>query len=96
MRPFLNDTTQKSDFPVYLITSKGEVWKTLDTKSIPENKTRVEIIEEKNEYGASRKTSTINSISEPVIDNFLQNKSVWQKYGMLKTDGKQSSFKAEN
>ena len=79
----------------YLVTPKGNVWIT-EAKDIPETKTRQEVIEEKTQYGTSTSTTTITSSSEPVIDNFLQNKENWKKYGTLKTtDGKNYSLELE-
>ena len=79
----------------YLVTPKGEVWRT-DAGDIAETKSRQEVVIEKTDSGTSTSTTTINSTSEPVIDHFLNHKEAWQKYGTLKsTDGKSYSLELE-
>ncbi len=88
MRPNVNKTPEGEELLIFLITPKGQVWASKDF-SIPESKSRQEVVEEKTEYGKSTSTTTINSTSEPIIDNFLNAKESWSKYGELKSnDGK--------
>jgi hypothetical protein len=83
MRPIISDSTLVQNLPTYLITPKGVVWQNFNTAGIPASSHREEITVEKSGSTTSTSTVTIESVSEPVIDNFQENKQNWEKYGKL-------------
>ncbi|MCB0281593.1 MAG: hypothetical protein KDF60_03360 [Calditrichaeota bacterium] len=83
MRPVISDSSKVQNLPTYLVTPKGEVWRSFNTKEIRASSHREEITVEKTDTATNTTTVTIESVSEPVIDNFQENRQNWEKYGKL-------------
>lgn len=69
---------------IYLVTPRGDVWRHANDGSIPETIVREEIVTE----GSMTTTTTIDSPSEPVIQDYLHNPQNWQRYAQLVPDGR--------
>ena len=83
IRPIIRDSSIVKSMPVFLITPKGEVWINNNPGDIPASSHREEVTIEKSDSSTSTNTVTIESVSEPVIDNFQENKQTWKRYGKL-------------
>jgi len=90
MRPRPKAGSVEQGLAIYLINPKGEVWKTTDV-GIAASRQREEVEVTKDEGGTATMTRTIQSISEPVIDHFLDNAKRWQRYGTLEPGNGQKS-----
>jgi hypothetical protein len=93
MRPRPKAKSTEQGLAVYLINPKGEVWKTGALAEIPLSKQRDEVVVIKEGNSTSTSTKTIHSVSEPVIDHFLDKKSQWRRHGVLERNGDKSTLK---
>ncbi len=82
-RPSVETDDKGDPLMIYLVTPKGDVWMHANNGSIPESTVREEVVKE----GSMTTTTTIDSPSEPVIKDYLQNPGNWQHYAQLIADG---------
>lgn len=82
-RPSVATDDKGQPLMIYLVTPNGDVWMHANDGSIPESTVREEVVEE----GSMTTTTTIDSTSEPVIRDYLQNPGNWQRYAQLTPDG---------
>ena len=82
LRPFPNGVQNAELLFTYIVLTDGDVWRT-DATDMEKTNPREEVVIEKDEYGTSTMTTTINSYLEPVVDHYLSNPTQWEKYGSL-------------
>lgn len=68
---------------IYLVTPDGDVWMHPNDGSITESTTREEVVEE----GSMTTTTTIESPSEPIIQDYSRNPQNWKRYAKLIAKG---------
>lgn len=84
--------SDEGEMPSFLITPKGEVWVHQEQEGeIPEYNSREEKVVEKDKYGTTTTTTTIQSPLEPLVDHFKEHPEGWNKYGVIQV-GKKSKF----
>src|SRR5260221_11896161 len=87
IRAIKSDSSNLPNFPVYLVTSDGEVWTCESSNDIPRTKTRQELIVEVNGISRSTSTTEITSFVEPVVDHFISHRDLWRRFGKMELNG---------
>lgn len=82
-RPIVTNSSDQLQPSLFVITPEGEVWENPSGEGIQKEKQRKEIVTEEHGSGIMTSTTTITSVSEPVIDHFKTNKDQWHRYGNL-------------
>jgi hypothetical protein len=83
LRPIIKKSVPNLETPFFIITPRGDVWKNRTGQGIDDVKERQEIIIKKTEHSTQKTTTTIQSVSEPLIDDFKEHPERWKRYGKL-------------